>query len=127
MAIPFRRTPRQIAVGPAAVQDMAETVRSLLLLLALLAGCCSGDHPTKPLGLDVPCNPGDPPCPAGLQCIRLFDNLATTDGGSGPPNDLTCRLHCDCDDQCPNGYYCISDVPHAASNVCVIKGLVLPK
>src|SRR6516162_8677419 len=61
MAIPFRRTPRQIAVGPAAVQDMAETVRSLLLLLALLAGCCSGDHPTKPLGLDVFCKIRDPP------------------------------------------------------------------
>src|SRR5215813_7642673 len=61
MAVHFQRTPRQIAAGPAAVQDMAETVRSILLLVALLGGCCSGDHPTKPLGLDVPCNPGDPP------------------------------------------------------------------
>ena len=104
-----------------------EEVRALLVLAAIVAGCCSGDHPPRPLGLDVPCNPGDPPCPAGLQCVRLFLNLTPPlDGGPGPPNDLTCRLHCDCDDQCPNGYYCLQDVEHATSNVCVIHGLVLP-
>jgi hypothetical protein len=102
-------------------------LRALILLAVLLAGCCSGDHPNAPLGLDVPCNPGDPPCPSGLQCTRLFDNLPMGVDGGGAPNDLTCRLHCDCDDQCPNGYYCLQGVDHAASNVCVIKGLVLPK
>jgi hypothetical protein len=103
-------------------------VRSLLLLVAVVAGCCSGDHPPAPQGFDTPCNPGDPPCPSGLTCTRLFDNLTPAiDGGGGPPNDLTCRLHCDCDDQCPTGYYCIQDVPHTASNVCVIKDIVLPK
>ncbi|HJZ85154.1 MAG TPA: hypothetical protein VKN99_08305 [Polyangia bacterium] len=102
-------------------------VWSLLIVAALVGGCCSGTHPAKPPGLDEQCNPGDPPCPQGLSCLRLFDNLSPpADGGPGPPNDFTCRLSCSCDDQCPDGYYCLTDVPHTASNVCVVQGLKLP-
>jgi len=98
---------------------------SFLLVLAVGA-CCGGPRPAKPAGLDAACNPGQSTCPPGLSCVELFAGLSQVDGGLGPPNDKTCRLHCNCDDECPDGYRCLVDVPRAASNVCVVNDLKLP-
>jgi hypothetical protein len=89
--------------------------RWLSLHLAVAEGAV---RPEKPADLDVPCNPGDPPCSAGLLCVELFPGLS--------PNDKTCRLHCESDTDCPQGYHCLLNTPRATSNVCVIDGLVLP-
>jgi hypothetical protein len=69
-----------------------------------------------------------PPCPGGLLCVELFHGLPTAaDGGPGPPNDFTCRLHCECDGDCPVGFHCLSGVPRATNGVCVVDGLILPR